>query len=654
MDDLQALAEIDGLMPPHTTTGRVLVTTRRRDAALRGHGRHLIEVGLFTPAESQAYLAGKVADQPRLAAGAEELAEELGHLPLALAQAAAYLLDRGLTCAEYLARFRDRRRSLSDVLPEHEALPDEHRATVATAWSLSVDLADLLTPAGLARPLLDVASLLAPNGIPLALFTAPPTLAYLAERRRGKPSPLNRVKAALTRRIPPSIEPEHARDGLNCLHRLNLVNHDPTVPHLGVQIHALVQRATREQLDDSALAALAPAIADALHHVWPEIERDHGLTAALRANTMALHENSGAHLWRPSGHGTLWRVGDSLGQSGQSRAAVEYFQQLEAAAAHHCGAGSPNTASIRIKIAHWRGVSGDAQGAVAVLEDLLAAVRNRTIQPDAYTVKDIAHSLAGWRGEAGDAAGAAAMYEQLVLEWQRDAGRDDRDTLALRSGLARWRGRAGDSAAAVTAFEELLADLRRIYPEDHPAVISGREDLAYWRGQAGDPAAAVADHRDILSAKQRIYGPDHPETLRTRNNYAHWQGHCGNHSTAVALYEDLLQDFLRIHGSDHTHTLSARNNLAYWRGRAGEPGRAAAEFNALLADRLRVNGPDHPATLTTRFSLAKWTGEAGNPTAALGGLRNLLPEQERILGSDHPDTRRTRDELTRWQAAPPE
>jgi hypothetical protein len=78
----------------------------------------------------------------------------LGYLPLALAQAAAFLIDRGLTCAQYAERFADRRRRLVDVLPEHGALPDDHRATVAATWLLSIELANCLAPAGLARPIL--------------------------------------------------------------------------------------------------------------------------------------------------------------------------------------------------------------------------------------------------------------------------------------------------------------------------------------------------------------------------------------------------------------------------------------------------------------------------------------------------------------------
>ena len=101
-----------------------MITTRRRDAALTA-GRQVVDVGLFSAAEADEYLRAKLADQPELLPGADELAADLGRLPLALAQAAAYVLDRRLTCSGYRRRLRERR--LADVAPN--ALPDDHAAS---------------------------------------------------------------------------------------------------------------------------------------------------------------------------------------------------------------------------------------------------------------------------------------------------------------------------------------------------------------------------------------------------------------------------------------------------------------------------------------------------------------------------------------------
>jgi hypothetical protein len=62
-------------------------------------------------------------------------------------------------------------------------LPDEQQATVAATWSLSVDLVDQLHPVGVARPLLEVAALLDPNGIPQTVFTTGSVTTGISSRR---------------------------------------------------------------------------------------------------------------------------------------------------------------------------------------------------------------------------------------------------------------------------------------------------------------------------------------------------------------------------------------------------------------------------------------------------------------------------------------
>jgi hypothetical protein len=110
LDDVAAPGDLAGLWPPSIVGGRVLVTTRRRDAALAAEGRRVVNVGLFTPEEAHRYLREKLGAEPGRLDEPERLAADLGYLPLALAQAAAYLIDRGLTCAGYRRRFAERKR----------------------------------------------------------------------------------------------------------------------------------------------------------------------------------------------------------------------------------------------------------------------------------------------------------------------------------------------------------------------------------------------------------------------------------------------------------------------------------------------------------------------------------------------------------------
>ncbi|WP_369212331.1 NB-ARC domain-containing protein, partial [Streptomyces flavofungini] len=185
LDDVADPADIRGWWPPVSRHGRALVTTRRREAALTGAGRRRVAVGLFTPEQAVAYVTAVFAahDRHEPTDQINHLAADLGHLPLALAQAAAYLIDADLTCASYRGLLADRIRRLADLLPESGALPDDQSATVAATWSLSIERANQIRPAGLARPMLQLASMLDPNGIPAAVLTSQPALAHLTGHR---------------------------------------------------------------------------------------------------------------------------------------------------------------------------------------------------------------------------------------------------------------------------------------------------------------------------------------------------------------------------------------------------------------------------------------------------------------------------------------
>ncbi|MEU7788002.1 tetratricopeptide repeat protein [Amycolatopsis sp. NPDC049159] len=631
LDDLQHPGDLKGLWPPATATGQVVITTRRRDAALTRTDHTLIDVGVFTAEDSLAYLESALNYAPDLIDTAAELADDLGHLPLALAQAAAYMTDRGLSCDEYRRRLADRRKTLHDVFPTPDELPDDHSHTVAATWSLSIDLADRLRPKGLARPLLEAAALLDPNGIAVDVFTSKSLVGYLG-RRTGSP-----------------VVADDVRDALHVLHRLNLILLDATQPHRAVRIHQLVQRATREhELSRAHREVLALVCADALVEVWPEIERSPEYAQMLRANTDIVRDIADGGLWRPRLHGVLLRAARSLGQAGLVEAAVSRCADLHDRAQGVLGADHPDTLTIRNDLAYWQGRAGDPAGAATAFDGLLAD-RLRILGPDHPDTLTTRNNLARWRGESGNPAGAVAALEQLLTDRRRILGEEHPHTLSTQGNLARWQGEAGDPAGAASVFAQLLSEQLRVVGPDHPDTLAARHNLAYWRGEAGDPAGAVSALEQLLPDQVRVLGPDHPSPLLTRGSIARWLGEGGDPRKAVSALEELLSDRLRILGPDHLHTLTTRGSLARWRGRAGDPAAAVTALEDLSADQLRVLGPDHPSTLTVRTYLADWLGEAGDPAAAVTALDRLITDQLRVLGPDHPATLTARASLAHWR-----
>ncbi|SOE15078.1 Tetratricopeptide repeat-containing protein [Streptomyces sp. 2323.1] len=559
LDDVSNPADMRGLWPPGNPLGQTLVTTRRRDAALAGMGRCQVRVGLFSLGEAVGYLAMILSAHGRNESASElaALADDLGCLPLALSQAAAHLIDQALTIAAYRKLLADRTRTLADAVPELDRLPDDQSTTVAAVWSLSVERADQLTPEGLARPLLQLAAMLDPNGIPAAVFTSTPVVTLLAEIL-AKPG----QEGLLTSQL--AVTADRIAQSLRVLHRLSLIDHTPAISHRAVRVHALVQRATRDALGPRQRHRYARTVADALVANWSGVDRDTALDQALRANATELANHSENVLIEPEAHEVLYRLGDSLGMAGQPHTAAHHFRHLAALTRRYHGPDHPASLSARDGLAHWRGESGNRASAAAAYRELLAD-QLRVLGRDDPRTLTTRSNLAWWRGAAGDAAAATTVYESVLADRLRLLGPDHHDTLVTRGNLAHWQGQAGDAVGAAATFKQLLADLLRVLGHDHILVLDTASSLAWWQGRAGDAMGAATGFADVLAGCDRLLGPEHPRTLNTRHIRAYWQGVAGDLAAAVTALEELLPAQVRVLGAFHPYTVATRFGLARWR-----------------------------------------------------------------------------------------
>ena len=646
LDDLADPGAVLGLWP-QGKSGHTVVTTRRRDDALKRHDAppdsatwRFLEIGLFTPTEALAYLTAKLSSDAARLEQAAELAADLAFLPLALAHAAAYIQDRKLTCAEYRARIANQQRTLEDIFPfPPDALPDDYPRTVAVTWKLSIDHADQLRPVGLARPTLRLAAMLDPNGIPEAVFSSKASRAYLAAYRSPPPSLSGPVSPQDWRleQEPAEITVEDGIDALSCLDRLSLVILDRKSPCRAVRVHALVQRVVREQLDPGDMQAVGRAAADALQEIWPEHDAEPLLSQALRDSISTLRRYGAQTLWSPEMHPVLFRCGDSISNVGLVTQAAAYWADLADASRQNLGPDHPQTLKAREKLAIARGKAGDAHAAVLALEELLTDCQ-QLLGSDHSLTLETRVNLARWRGEAMDADGAVRALEELLAEQQRIMGPDHPETLQTRHHLAYWNGYRGDTDRSIQLFEALISDWQRVLGPNDPGLLSVRANLAFRRGISGDPARAAQEFADLLPDRVRLNGPDHPETLNNRGNLARWRGDAGDPSSAVDAFADLLADSVRVLGPDHQHVLNTRSDLAHYQGMTGDVIGAVRALQELVPEYLRVLGPDHWETFTNRERLAHWLAMSGDTAAAKQAYRELLTDRLRVLGPNHSDT----------------
>ncbi|MEU7511640.1 tetratricopeptide repeat protein [Streptomyces sp. NPDC042898] len=529
LDDITDPGAVEGWWPvSRTGSGWVLATTRLHDARLTGGGRRRVSVDVYEPGEAAAYLRARLADDGLADAAVGELAEELGHLPLALGHAAAYMINHGLGCAAYLELFRGSR-SIAEVLPP-SADAEGYGRQIATTLLLSLDAVEAADPAGVARRVLGLAALLDPAGHPEALWRTKAVLEYLGG-----------CEAAAT---------------LRALHRYALLTCDAGV----VRIHALTARAVREATSEEDVPAMAVAAADGLYEIWPYPDQPHrDLAAVLRANTEALAGTAGEYLWVPTGHPVVYAVGYSLLDAGLIDAATAFWGDFAGASVRILGEDHPYTleATANLAVARWR--AGRSAEAIA-LEERVLAVRTRVLGPEhVHTLRSKSNLATSYR-QAGRLVEATELMEQVLADHERLFGPEHHGSMAARSNLVVHYYEAGQLTEAVAFGERALADSEHAHGADDPRTLMARHNLSTVYHHAGRLVEAVDLEERVLADRVRVLGADHPDTALARANLAMSYWELGMRDPARDLLAQAVAELTRLLGPEHPDTVMYRKS----------------------------------------------------------------------------------------------
>jgi hypothetical protein len=569
-DNAPGAGALRHVLPP-AGRGRVLVTSQ--DPNWPGKA---LEVPVLSREDAAGFLQDRTNDADVDAAG--ELADELGGLPLALEQAAAYMLATGRSIGSYLDLFRRRRREL---LARGE--PTGYDKQVATTWSLAFDELERSTPSAIS--LLRLLAWCGPDEIPLSMLL------------RTQPGLISMMPAELA---PLLDDPLAADEALTGLRRFSLAS----APHDGlVSVHRLVQVITMDQMSDNAAEiwqqAARVVIEDAIPDD-PEIPANWPVYAVLLPHAeVAFAAN--CHKMSP-----FIRF---LGSSGNYHAARDLSQRV-VSACEGLGAEHPETLTARANLARSIGEAGNPAAArdhyaalLPALDQVLGADHPQTLTSRA--------NLAYWNGIAGDPAAARDHYAALLPALESLFGPEHPDSLITRANLARWTGDAGNPVAGRDHYIALIPIRERVLGAEHPGVLLDRANLARFTGAAGNPITARKQMADLLPILDRVLGVEHPNTLTARAELAYWTGIAGDPAAARDHYAALLPALESLLGPEHPNTLTTSANLARWTGVAGNPVAAGKQFADVLSIRERVLGAEHAKTIAIRIQLAYWLHEVG-------------------------------------------
>ena len=237
---------------PTDHEGHILITSRAQDF------QHLgildpVELGELPIEDATAFLlrrCGREGAHEAERGAARELAGELDGLPLALEQAAAYIVATRATFQRYLESYRTG--GLARLEARRPAL-GRYPKSVATTWA--ANFAAVQADSEAAADVLRLSAFLAPDAIPFELLT------------RGVSQLGPALEAALSRA---EGDPLVVNDVLQALGRFSLIRIDGERETFG--IHRMVQEVLRDAMDDAPRRLWAERAVRAVDQAFPDVE----------------------------------------------------------------------------------------------------------------------------------------------------------------------------------------------------------------------------------------------------------------------------------------------------------------------------------------------------------------------------------------------
>jgi tetratricopeptide (TPR) repeat protein len=420
---------------------------------------------------------------------ARALADDLGHLPLALEQAGAFIGQTGITIAEY----RDMLRRYPDRTTDAAPGGSDPARTVARIWRITLDA--LQERDARALDILRIVAWYAPTGIPRSL------LAPLAE------------------------------DALDLAQLLGLLaDYNMIVlDRAGIGVHRLVQTLARTPSESGgdphrAHDRIMAARDRAVKLMLDELPDDPKLNVAGWPTWRALlpHVEALLDVVNPEEDTAeidliLTMAGRFVQGQGQLRQAIDYYNRSLGSATRMLGEDHPSTLLSRNNLAYAYESAGDLGRAVPLYERTLADYV-RVLGEDHPNTLVSRNNLAYAYESAGDLGRAVPLYERTLADLVRVLGEDHPSTWVSRNNLASVYQAVGDLGRAVPLFERTLADRVRVLGEDHPDTLVSRNNLASVYYVAGGPERAIPLFERAFADCLRVLGEDHPTTRGVREN----------------------------------------------------------------------------------------------------------------------------------------
>jgi tetratricopeptide (TPR) repeat protein len=504
---------------------------------------------------------------------ADELAEELGDLPLALEQARAYMERTGGTLSYYLGLYRDRFQELW----QQDEPPQGYDQTIATTWSMSIGQ---LPQA--AADLLNICAFFAPDDIPREL---------IAGAAVHLPEPLASVVSDV-------LVLDQAVAELRSYSLLEAGGDSWSA-------HRLVQGVVRGRLDNDDRNGWAEAAAEAMRAAfpydsnevenWPTCSRllAHALAAASHSESQGVAADATGFILNQVSLYLRYRARFLEAKSALERAVKIGESEL--------GSKDPMVATRLSSLGVILGLLGDSEGARNHIE------RAVNIHEAAYglnhtQVANDLNNLGNVLMDLGDLEGARDHIQRAVNINEAN-GSNHQDFATQLYSLGNVLRELGDLDGAREHAQRAVEIDEAIYGPENPEVAKDLGNLGHVLRDLGDLDGAREHSQRALNILEAAYGPHHLDVGTASNHLAGVLWAIGDSEGAREHLQRSLGIYEEIFGLDHPNVAIILNNLGTILHDLGDVEGAREHMRRALDIARDSLGEEHPTTLLYRQNL---------------------------------------------------
>ncbi|KDN60507.1 hypothetical protein CSUB01_06094 [Colletotrichum sublineola] len=571
---------------PECRHGSVLITTRNKQTGSRlAPGKPATKVDKLTGDEADQMLRSMLeeSDASISAEDASALSSRLEHLPLALAQAAAFIQENEISIRQYIKLLEQSDTSLVNHLSEpFEAVGRDSSTPHALSATWIISFEHIEKQNRMASELLSLISFFDRQAIPSEFIST-----YCQEKLTQDPA----ANTGDTEDTETTVT-----KALGTLKAFSFVTEtrDQTV-----DMHRLVQAVTQKWLFDKRQATqFSQKALRIVQHAYP-------------FGNYETREVCREYL--PHAYAVLHFTNSSPRDEDIVRANLQ-----------HCVVGYLSY------LGHWNEEEKILVQALELKKKILG-------EEDKSTLATMGNLAITYRYQ-GRLEEAERLFNSVLEISTRLLGEEHPLTLETTNDLAgiyHSRGRLEDAERLYNSVQGISI---RVLGEEHPTSLNIIGNLAITYGDQGRLEEAEELELRVVGIKKKLFGPNHPATVFSISQLVSTYRTQGRLEEAEDLGGQVVEMKEILHGRDHPSTLVSMANLSNTyldQGRLEE----AEELGVQVMERKKkLLGQDHPSTIISMGNVAAIYGRQGRLQESEDLRLRAIEMEKKVLGEGHPHT----------------